>query len=382
MATVFANGRSIVHQGDGNTNTAAPPDVCKTPSPGGPIPVPYVNIAKDGDLASGSKKVTIEGNPVGLESSNLSTSTGDEPGAAGGIISSKTKGKMTWASSSLDVKIEGKAVVRFMDVAQHNGNTFNTVFAQQGGVSTGWVYGDDSEKCALCEKDPSTHKSAQETDGTKAKANQLAAALKVKGLFTKEDGTVVDGMMIAVVQCSCHPGVQVYAHSGVAAIAGFGEAMGAGWTLANERVGIHNFRNFKGKTQSDRMQRRKVETMFTLAREKWAEAREGKTRDTFNSPGTCAGPKALNKAHELQHDVKFMTEQWVKRPPNAGENRDDINDMRGSIEYGIVGRERERLATVTQGFKDGDTVPSCGTCKVIVMAALCSDEERSCKATR
>lgn len=381
MATVFANGRSIVHQGDGNTNTAAPPDVCKTPSPGGPIPVPYVNIAKDGDLASGSKKVTIEGNPVGLESSNLSTSTGDEPGAAGGIISSKTKGKMTWASSSLDVKIEGKAVVRFMDVAQHNGNTFNTVFAQQGGVSTGWVYGDDSEKCALCEKDPSTHKSAQETDGTKAKANQLAAALKAKGLFTKEDGTVVDGMMIAVVQCSCHPGVQVYAHSGVAAIAGFGEAMGAGWTLANERVGIHNFRNFKGKTQSDKTQRRRVEAMFTLAKLKCSQRDKGKTADTFNSPGTCAAPKAINRAHELAHDIKFMTEQWVKRPPGAGQTEDDVKEMQGNVEYETVGHGRERIETVTRGFKDGETVPSCGTCKILVMAALCSDEERPCRAT-
>jgi len=39
VATVFANGRSIVHKGDGPTNTSAPPDVCKTPTPGGPVPI-------------------------------------------------------------------------------------------------------------------------------------------------------------------------------------------------------------------------------------------------------------------------------------------------------------------------------------------------------
>ena len=31
MSTVFANGRSIVHKGDGLVNTCAIPDVCKTP---------------------------------------------------------------------------------------------------------------------------------------------------------------------------------------------------------------------------------------------------------------------------------------------------------------------------------------------------------------
>ncbi len=51
MATVFANSRSIVHKGDGQVNVAAPPDVCKTPSPAGPVPIPYVNVAKTSDLA-------------------------------------------------------------------------------------------------------------------------------------------------------------------------------------------------------------------------------------------------------------------------------------------------------------------------------------------
>lgn len=61
MATVFANGRSILHAGDSNKHVAAPPDVCKTPSPGGPVPIPYVNVASDSDLAKGTKKVSIEG---------------------------------------------------------------------------------------------------------------------------------------------------------------------------------------------------------------------------------------------------------------------------------------------------------------------------------
>ena len=67
----YANGRSVLNQGDGHTQTAAAPDVCKTPSPGGPVPVPYVNVARDSDLAEGSTSVEIEGHPVALKGSYL-----------------------------------------------------------------------------------------------------------------------------------------------------------------------------------------------------------------------------------------------------------------------------------------------------------------------
>jgi uncharacterized Zn-binding protein involved in type VI secretion len=77
-------------------------------------------------LTKGSKSVTINGHPVALTDSELSTSSGDEPGTAGGLISSKFKGKLAWGSGSVDVKIEGKGVVRYLDVTLHNGNSFNT----------------------------------------------------------------------------------------------------------------------------------------------------------------------------------------------------------------------------------------------------------------
>jgi hypothetical protein len=117
--------------------------VCKTPSPGGPVPIPYPNVAMDGDLAKGAKN-----NPVALASSNLSTSTGDEAGTAGGgIISSKTKGKLTFGSSSLDVIVEGKGVVRFMDVTQHNGNAGSHVRRSRHPPIECC---DDEVRCPLC----------------------------------------------------------------------------------------------------------------------------------------------------------------------------------------------------------------------------------------
>src|SRR4026208_1028619 len=91
--TVRVNNLSVVHKDSGGV-TIAFPDVCKTPSPGGPVPIPYPKIAKSSDTAKGSKKGLVEGNPVRPKEGNFSTSTGDEAGTAGGgVASSKTKGK-------------------------------------------------------------------------------------------------------------------------------------------------------------------------------------------------------------------------------------------------------------------------------------------------
>lgn len=71
--TVGVNHLSVGKE-DSNGVTVAFPDVCKTPSPGGPIPIPYPNIAKSSDTAKGGKKVSADGKPLCLESSNFSTS--------------------------------------------------------------------------------------------------------------------------------------------------------------------------------------------------------------------------------------------------------------------------------------------------------------------
>ena len=56
--TVGVNKMSVVTQ-DSNGTTVAFPDVCKTPSPGGPVPIPYPNVARSADTAQGSKTVTV-----------------------------------------------------------------------------------------------------------------------------------------------------------------------------------------------------------------------------------------------------------------------------------------------------------------------------------
>src|SRR6185312_11731436 len=118
--TVSANNLSVVHADSGGT-TVIFPDVCKTPTPGGPVPIPYPNAAKSSDTAKGATKVNADGKPLCVKDSNFSTSTGDEAGTAGGgVASSKTKGKAEFVNFSFDVKAEGKNVPRALDLMLHN----------------------------------------------------------------------------------------------------------------------------------------------------------------------------------------------------------------------------------------------------------------------
>ena len=118
--TVGVNKLSVVHADSGGVSSAFP-DVCKTPSPAGPIPIPYPNVAKSSDTADGAGTVKCDGNPVCVKDSNFSTSTGDEAGTAGGgVVSNKTKGKAEFVNFSFDVKFEGKNVPRALDLMLHN----------------------------------------------------------------------------------------------------------------------------------------------------------------------------------------------------------------------------------------------------------------------
>jgi uncharacterized Zn-binding protein involved in type VI secretion len=113
-ATVCVNNLTVVHK-TSNGVVSFFPDVCLTPTPGGPVPIPYPNIAMSKDTDKGSKTVKIDGNPVMLQGSVFSTSTGDEAGSNGGVASGVTKGKAEFINYSFDVQIEGKCVPRLGD---------------------------------------------------------------------------------------------------------------------------------------------------------------------------------------------------------------------------------------------------------------------------
>lgn len=111
--------RTVIHSSSGGT-TIAFPDVCKTPSPAGPIPIPYPNIAQSSDTDKGSKSVKMDGNPICLKDSNFKMSTGDEAGSANGVVSNKIKGKAEFVLYSFDVQVEGQGVARLADLMLQN----------------------------------------------------------------------------------------------------------------------------------------------------------------------------------------------------------------------------------------------------------------------
>jgi hypothetical protein len=123
-STVTANNLSTVHASS-NGITQWFPDACKTPTPGGPVPIPYPNIAMSSDTADGSTTVKVQGNPIMLKGSSFRMSTGDEAGSAMGVVSNKIKGKAEPVMYSFDVKVDGKNVFRLADPMTHNGNMAN-----------------------------------------------------------------------------------------------------------------------------------------------------------------------------------------------------------------------------------------------------------------
>ena len=114
-ASTNVNNRTVVHATSGGVCMGMP-DVCKTPTPGGPVPIPYPNVAKSQDTAMGSSTVTVDGQPIMLKGSCFSQSTGDEAGSAGGVLSSIIKGKAEFINYSFDVMVEGKNVCRLGDM--------------------------------------------------------------------------------------------------------------------------------------------------------------------------------------------------------------------------------------------------------------------------
>jgi hypothetical protein len=123
----MVNGLTVVHQGSSGVAMASAPDVCKTPSSAGPVPLPYPNVARSADLANGTTTVLVAGRSVAVEGCNFSTSTGDEPGSVGGVVSGVTKGKAKFTNYSFDVKIEGHCACRLSDPMTMNGNAAQTM---------------------------------------------------------------------------------------------------------------------------------------------------------------------------------------------------------------------------------------------------------------
>ena len=165
--TVKVNGSSntLVHKGSTGISTATIPDVCKTPSPGGPVPIPYPNIAQSSTLDKGSTTVTADGgNMIAIKGSEFSQSNGDEPGTAGGVKSSVNMKEATWILYSFDVKMDGQNACRLSDKMFHNKeNTVNMAGEIQQAL--GLSDADFKEVCKECTEQAQQNAMAAEEGG-------------------------------------------------------------------------------------------------------------------------------------------------------------------------------------------------------------------------
>lgn len=101
------------------------PDVCKTPSPGGPVPVPYTNVAMLNQAVKTSTKVKFVGKAVVTRKSEVPMSSGDEAGTAGGVVSGVIMNKLTFKAGSSKVKVQGQPCIFQSVTTAHNGSNAN-----------------------------------------------------------------------------------------------------------------------------------------------------------------------------------------------------------------------------------------------------------------
>jgi len=101
--------------------TTGPLDVCKTPTPGGPVPMPYPNIALSATMGPGyTTKTLVMATPMWTKKGKSALSNGDQPGVALGVVSNKIMGMCKITMSSNDVKAESGGVARTLDSGNSN----------------------------------------------------------------------------------------------------------------------------------------------------------------------------------------------------------------------------------------------------------------------
>ena len=116
---------------DGGT-TFAFPNVCNTPSPSGTITIPYTSIGdvSDADDDTCAEDVTIDNKAVCTTNTEISSTSSDEAGTSGGVISGDNSELCVWESGSSVVNVEGDEAVRFLDPVASNGDSANAYGAQ------------------------------------------------------------------------------------------------------------------------------------------------------------------------------------------------------------------------------------------------------------
>ncbi len=103
------------------------PDVCLTPTPVGPLPIPYPNISTGVTTipTTTALNVLTDGMPSHNQMSEVFISNGDNTGVNLGVASASVMGPSEFILGSLTVLKEGMPAQRMCSMTGHNGLSMN-----------------------------------------------------------------------------------------------------------------------------------------------------------------------------------------------------------------------------------------------------------------
>jgi hypothetical protein len=304
-------------------------------------------------------------------------------------MSSKIKGTVTWKMGSLDVKAEGKSVVRFMDPAFHNGNTFNTAFQNMGG--TGLAYADDFKGyCEICNQGPEDHRVLETPNSAdicarliqdlRTRFNNASDANKGnKGNYARRRGNRFNGYMVGVMVCPCG---RIFAAMSGQDLPGFAESVQAvGAVLVGG--GPATAAQLAGANTSSRETAARKQAVISQRFDQLGALNNARTSG-YNPPGNCAGAKLMARSG---HKPVQMTEAFsiVRDTPfvyrvfrTSGQVADAwLRTVLANRAAPGNARWAPRAYDLQPEEFEGDvSIPSCHTCQQLLYLTMCP--ERRC----
>ena len=97
------------------------PDVCLTPSPAGPVPVPYPDIAATPMAVNAKYNVLVDGMPAHNMGTTVPLTNGDNAGVATGVASGMVMGQSRQLTGSFTVLVGGKPATKLTSMSLQNG---------------------------------------------------------------------------------------------------------------------------------------------------------------------------------------------------------------------------------------------------------------------
>jgi len=96
------------------------PDVCLTPTPAGPVPIPYPNVAMGPMGVPAAYNVLFMGTPAHNMSTSVPMTNGDNPGVALGVASGLVMGPSRHLTAAFTVLVGGIPGTRLTSMSLQN----------------------------------------------------------------------------------------------------------------------------------------------------------------------------------------------------------------------------------------------------------------------